>query len=217
MGCKWPSRPHHPRPRAVPRPFRACLWPACRPPTPQQGRLPPRSRLQEGLVPVVLHEAAGGERGGGHERAGAKVGAPAVQPVGLAGTPGPQARGGGSGRAAEPAATPRLGWRLRVLLPACSFPISCRPGATLCWEETPPSWPTVPPSPAARHSKVPGYAPGLSALVNTCAGTFSCTCPLLSLPHQPPVFGPLSGLSSALCSNMGSSGPALILFPSRAP
>lgn len=29
----------------------------------------------EGLVPVVLHEAAGGERGGGRERAGAKLGA----------------------------------------------------------------------------------------------------------------------------------------------
>lgn len=131
--------------------------------------------------------------------------------------PGSQARGGGSGRAAEPTTTPQPGWRERVALRVCFLPDFLSWRCTLCWEEMPPFSAHGPSQSCARHSEVPGHVPGLSALVNTCSGMFSPACPLLSFPHQPPVFSPLSGLSSALCSDTGSSGPALVLFPSRAP
>ena len=131
----------------------------CPPPAPQQGCLLPALCLQEGLVPVILHQAAGGERGGRRERAGAKVGPPAARPAGLPGAPGSQARWGGSGRAAEPTTTPQPGWRERGVLCVCFLPDFLSWRCILCWEEMPPSRPTVPPSPAPTTVKSQATCP----------------------------------------------------------
>lgn len=110
----------------------------------------PAFRLQEGLVPIVLHEAAGGEQ----EAAASwrQVGAPAAAGS-RARTRGPRAHGWiwTAIRARSDTTAGLAGAAPHLFLPNClvlAIPLLRR---------TPPSWPAAPPVPLP-HSEVPGHA-----------------------------------------------------------